>query len=317
LFIPLHDANALRHIHIQWVTLAVIVANSAIWIATGTGLAGGELAIRDTVYGFGFIPAVALEGVQNDFAVLPEGVYPWSTYLTYAFLHGDFWHLLGNMLFIWVFGDNVEDAMGHVRFLVFFLLCAAAGALLHGVVQPSSQTPLIGASGAAAGVITAYLMLHPRVQVWVLALGRIPIRLSALWVIGAWIAFQFVNLAIADEGEVSWAAHVGGIVAGVVLLPLFKRRGVKMFDWTPVDEVLPPVPPPAVADPGWPLPGQPEQGTKAEQPPPLPPSGGRGPWGAPAGSSREQPEAPATRAEPKTEPASPARPIPWGRQPRE
>ncbi len=259
MFIPLHDANYLRHIRLQYVTFAIIVVNCVIWAFFGTSLFSGEQYYRAAVYSYGFIPAVA-----NGYQVLPAGydVLPYFThYVSYAFLHNDFWHLAGNMLFIWVFGDNVEDAMGHIRFIFFFLACAAAGALMHSVVHPESVTPLIGASGAAAGIITAYVMLHPSVKVWILALGRIPLRLSALWVIGAWIVFQIGNLIITGEDKVSWAAHVGGIIAGAVLIPIMKRRNVPLFDRKPVDEVIPPVPPPAVAEDGYPLPGQPKEST--------------------------------------------------------
>jgi membrane associated rhomboid family serine protease len=141
-------------------------------------------------------------------------------------------HLLGNMLFLWVFGDNVEDAMGHVRFLAFYLACGIAAALFHAFMMPTSGDALIGASGAISGVVVAYLMLHPRVGVWVLALKFFPLRISAAWVLGAWIAFQFVMALIprADaEIATAWWAHIGGIIAGALLMPLVRRRGVALF----------------------------------------------------------------------------------------
>jgi rhomboid family protein len=227
-FIPLHDANHLRHIRRQYVTFAIIAVNCLIWILFGSGLVANQSAVRAAIYSFGFIPAVA-----NGYVVLPSAydlLPEYATYLTYAFFHNDFMHLAGNMLFIWVFGDNVEDAMGHLRFTLFFLACAAAGAVAHSLFEPESTSPLIGASGAAAGIIAAYLLLHPRVKVWILALGRIPLRLSALWVIGAWIVFQFASLFFTDGEPVSWGAHIGGVIAGAVLLPLLKRRDVPLFD---------------------------------------------------------------------------------------
>ena len=117
------------------------------------------------------------------FVVVPEDL----TYLTYAFLHADIFHLGGNMLFLWVFGDNVEDALGHFRFLLFYLLCAVGGALFHGIMAPQSEMPLIGASGAVAGIVAAYLILHPRVKIWVLAFGRIPLRIPAWISLAPWI----------------------------------------------------------------------------------------------------------------------------------
>nr|MBA3447060.1 rhomboid family intramembrane serine protease [Pseudaminobacter sp.] len=135
-----------------------------------------------------------------------------------------------NMLFLWVFGDNVEDALGHFRYLVFYLLCAAAGAVVHGMIAPDSQVPLIGASGAVAGIVAAYLILHPKVKVWVLAFGRIPLRIPAYITLALWIAFQFLMLAVGGEDQISWACHVGGIVAGAVLVLVLRRRAVPLMD---------------------------------------------------------------------------------------
>ena len=277
LFIPLHDANYLRHIRLQYVTFALIIANCVSWLIFDSRVFTGEEFSRAAIYTYGFIPAVAngYQSLPAAYDVLPTYLH----YVSYAFLHGDFMHLVGNMLFIWVFGDNVEDAMGHFRFVIFFLICTVAGALLHSLIDPRSTAPLIGASGAAAGIITAYVILHPRVKVWILALGRIPLRLSALWVVGAWILFQIGNLLISGEDRVSWAAHVGGILAGGILIPFMKRREVPLFDSKPVDEVLPPIPPPAVAEENYRLPGQPEEIAEDEKPEgntrETPPS----PWG--------------------------------------
>lgn len=227
MFIPLHDQNSLKSIRLQFVTLGIIGINILAWLITATPQLGASQA-NSLYYSYGFVPAVVndLATLPPDLVVLPQS----ASYVTYAFLHGDFMHLAGNMLFLWVFGDNVEDAMGHFRFLVFFLLCAAAGALAHSLVAPQSEIPLIGASGAAAGVIGGYLMLHPRVKVWILVLGRIPLRLSAVWVLGAWIAFQLYNIVFDTTNQVSWAAHIGGILAGMIFIVLFKRRNVLLFD---------------------------------------------------------------------------------------
>ena len=225
MFIPLHDANSLKHIRLQYVTLALIAANVVIHLTTALAGAGFEMA---AVIGLGYIPSTVFDIAErpDEWVLVPDDL----TYITYAFLHGDFWHLTGNMLFLWVFGDNVEDALGHFRFLVFYLACAVAGAFLHGIVAPESQAPLIGASGAIAGVVAAYLMLHPRVKIWVLALGRFPIRLPASILLVLWILFQVAMVVLAAEDEISWAAHVGGIVAGAVLVLFMRRRGVPLFD---------------------------------------------------------------------------------------
>jgi membrane associated rhomboid family serine protease len=207
MFIPLHDANSLKHIRLQYVTLALIAANVLVYLMTTL-----------TVFDIAERP--------DEWVLVPDDL----TYVTYSFLHGDIWHLGGNMLFLWVFGDNVEDALGHFRFLVFYLACAVAGAFAHGIAAPDSQAPLIGASGAIAGVVAAYLMLHPRVKIWVLALGRIPLRLPASIVLVLWIGFQLFMMVAGGDDEISWAAHLGGVVAGAVLVVFMRRRGVPLFD---------------------------------------------------------------------------------------
>ena len=134
------------------------------------------------------------------------------------------------MLYLWIFGDNVEDAMGHVRFLVFYLLCAAFAGFAHALLEPSSIVPLIGASGAVAGVIGAYLVLHPKVRVWVLALGRVPLRLPAWLLLAGWIAFQVFMALGGGDRQVAWWAHVAGAIAGAVLVVPMRRRGVPLLD---------------------------------------------------------------------------------------
>ena len=161
---------------------------------------------------------------------MPEGY----TLLTYMFLHGDILHLLSNMLFLWVFGDNVEDAMGHVKYLVFYL---AVRHRRRAWRTPSCcrprKLPLIGASGAVAGVIAAYLILHPRVLVWVLAFRFIPLRISAAWVLGVWVATQLIMVLINQADQVAWWAHIGGMVAGAILILFMRRPGVPLFDRWP------------------------------------------------------------------------------------
>lgn len=219
MFIPLHDANHLRHIRWQYVTTGLIALNIAIYCLT---LIGGDRVTGAAVLGFGFIPSVVhdLAELAPQYVVLP-GAF---SYLTYSFLHADLIHLGGNMLFLWVFGDNVEDALGHVRYLAFYLASAAGGAVLHGMVAPDSQAPLIGASGAIAGIVTAYLMLYPRVKIWILAFGRIPLRIPAYIVLALWILTQFVLFLAGGEDQISWACHVGGIVTGAVLVLVLRRR---------------------------------------------------------------------------------------------
>lgn len=225
MFIPLHDANEFRYIRVQYVTMAIIAVNVVVYLMTTLG---SEDFVNAAVFGFGYIPSTIFDIAERppEMVIVPDD---W-TFLTYSFLHGDIWHLGGNMLFLWVFGDNVEDALGHFRYLIFYFACAAAGALMHGLIAPDSEAPLIGASGAIAGIVAAYLILHPRVKVWVLALGRIPLRLPAWILLALWIAFQFAMIFIGGDESISWAAHVGGIIAGAVLVLILRRRPIPIAD---------------------------------------------------------------------------------------
>jgi membrane associated rhomboid family serine protease len=239
MFIPLYDSNHLRSISLQYVTFGLIAANVLIYFATTLG---GDNFTMAAVLGLGFIPSVIHDTAElpAQYVVIPENL----SYLSYAFLHADIFHLGGNMLFLWVFGDNVEDALGHLRYLIFYLACAAAGAFVHGLVAPDSQEPLIGASGAIAGVVTAYLILFPRVKVWILAFARIPLRVPAYIVLALWILTQAVMFLAGGEEKISWACHIGGIVAGAALVLLLRRRGVPLAD----EEIVVPVPVPVPSE---------------------------------------------------------------------
>ena len=136
------------------------------------------------------------------------------TLVSYMFLHGNFIHLAGNMLFLWVFGDNVEDAMGHIRFLMFYVMCGIFAGVVHIWAMPHSTTPLIGASGAVSGIITAYLMLHPKVKTWVLAFWWIPLRISAAWALGFWAGLQLFNAIASSGNNVAWWGPCGWIGVG-------------------------------------------------------------------------------------------------------
>jgi membrane associated rhomboid family serine protease len=227
-FIPLSDDNPLRSIRFQWMTIALIAANALgyLWQAAGMGqtAAASFAVIPSELFQVNIIGGPARG--PYDLVAVPEGY----TLLTYMFLHGDILHLLSNMLFLWVFGDNVEDAMGHIKFLVFYLLCGIAGGFVHALMLPASKLPLIGASGAVAGVIAAYLILHPRVLVWVLAFRIIPLRISAAWVLGVWVATQFFMVFLAQGDQIAWWAHIGGMAAGAILILFMRRPDVPLFD---------------------------------------------------------------------------------------
>ena len=226
MFLPLHDHNRLEHVPLPFVNLGIIAVTVLIFLLYQD--AGARQAVGASSYSFGLIPVVFFDhrDLAPELQVLPD----WMSVVSYAFLHGGFMHLIGNMLFLWVFGDNVEDAMGHLRYLVFYLICAAAGGFAYAVMDQNSEVPLIGASGAVSGVVAAYLMLHPRVKVWVLVLGRIPLRLSAVWLLGAWVLYQVYNAITAADSQVAWIAHLGGLAAGAVLVVVMRRPGVPLFD---------------------------------------------------------------------------------------
>ena len=150
------------------------------------------------------------------------------------FLHGSILHIAGNMLYLWIFGNNVEDAMGHFRFLLFYLVCGVAAALALAWMDPGSKIPMIGASGAISGVLAGYVLLFPRARVTVIVpLGIIffPLAVSAFWVVGFWFLLQLISAAITDPGQpgVAWGAHVGGFLAGLVLTPILKSSNYPLF----------------------------------------------------------------------------------------
>jgi len=226
--IPLHDDNPTSIFPLVTVGFIVACVLAFFWEQSL-----GERALNAAMFSFGVTPATLLGPAQ-----LPAELYripPWSTVLTSMFLHGGWMHLIGNMLYLWIFGNNVEDAMGHGRFVVFYVLCGVAAALAQAIPDPQSAVPMIGASGAISGVLGAYLLLFPRARVLVLVpLGFFSraIYLPALVVLGFWFVLQIVSSALTSSSEgggVAWGAHIGGFVAGMVLIPFFKRSRFRLF----------------------------------------------------------------------------------------
>jgi membrane associated rhomboid family serine protease len=222
----------LKRIRFQYVTVALIALNVAIYVIFISGWLVPPN--EEEAASFAVIPAKLMTDGIDGRMMFATGAYMPErfTLVSYMFVHGSWIHLLGNMLFLWVFGDNIEDAMGHMRFIMFYLMCGIFAAVLHSWMNPTSEIPLVGASGAVAGVIAAYLILHPKVKVWVLALWRIPIRITAAWALGIWVAWQFANLLFEGEENVAWWAHTGGLLAGATLILFMRRRGVVLFDRT-------------------------------------------------------------------------------------
>jgi membrane associated rhomboid family serine protease len=226
MFLPLHDQNPIRHVSFPLVTYGLIAINVIVFLIQLTHQP--ESDFNNFAITFAAIPDHAwANGVLDRIPGIPDQV----TLVTYAFLHGDWLHLLSNMLFLWVFGDNIEDAMGHVKFLVFYLLCAVLAALTYFIFSGPDGGWLIGASGAVAGVMGAYIVLYPHARVYVLFRIVIPIPLPvpALWMLGVWIATQIFYLVIGDASPVAWWAHLGGVVTGALLCIPLRRREVMLF----------------------------------------------------------------------------------------
>ena len=218
------------------VTIVLIAANILMWVMV-QGM-GAEPRLSASVCELGLIPGELFGRLPEGFrlpiapgAACELGGEPvWYTPLTSMFLHGGWLHLIGNMWFLWVFGNNVEDSMGRVRYLVFYLLCGIAAAAVQSLLDPSSPIPMVGASGAISGVMGAYLVLYPRVRVFTMVpLGFMftTMALPAWAMLLYWGFLQFVgglSSLGAEGGGVAFWAHVGGFVAGVVLVKLFARR---------------------------------------------------------------------------------------------
>lgn len=241
MFLPLYDDCPLDNLKTPWATRLLILANIAVYALCEEPALVGETVSQARVISFGMVPAVVTGAAQ-----LPVGLQRIPadlTLLTYMFLHVGWLHLFANMAFLWVFGDNVEDAMGSVRFVAFYLACGVAGGVAHLLSMPTAEAPLVGASGAVAGCVSAYVLLHPRVKLWVLFLMRIPLHIPARWAIGAWIAMQLANGLLISDDSTAWWAHIGGIVAGAALIVPMRRAGVPLFGRRPNPEPSGAVPP--------------------------------------------------------------------------
>ena len=220
--IPLHDDNPTERM--PAVTIACIAACVLIFFYQASLPAGsGDMF----VFQYGAIPAV-LFGQSN----LPETIVAipaYATLITSMFLHGSWMHLIGNMLYLWVFGNNIEDVMGHAKYLAFYLTCGILAALSHALTDPSSPVPMVGASGAISGVLGAYVLLFPRARVLVLIPGLGTTRVAAGVVLGIWFVMQLLSggMSIGSTGGgVAFFAHIGGFLAGMALIGLFKRPDV-------------------------------------------------------------------------------------------
>ena len=239
---PLSDDNPTELT--PYVTYALILACVAVWILLqGAGMS--EAALVSSVCGLGAIPGEITGGLVDGVVPLGQGNSctiggaTWSTLITSIFLHGSWMHLIGNMWFLWIFGNNVEDSMGHGRFILFYLICGLVADFAHIASDPTSAIPTVGASGAISGVLGAYFLLYPKAKVKTLifllffvTIQRVP---AALF-LGLWFLLQLAS-SFADgggAGGVAFWAHIGGFVAGLALIRFFrnpdlvaaKQRGV-------------------------------------------------------------------------------------------
>jgi len=222
--IPLRDRNPSGSFPL--VTLLIIVTCTVAFLYE---LAAGP-DLKRVLYEYALIPGHVTEGLQNGRLGLAGAAAP---FFTMMFLHGGWLHLIGNMWFLWIFGDNVEDTLGPVRYLFFYVICGLAAGVTHYLLGPSSALPTVGASGAIAGVLAGYAVLFPGARVLTLVPLGFFIRimdLPALAVIGIWFVIQvissFLSFGMTETGGVAFSAHVGGFVAGLLLVWLFRPRRV-------------------------------------------------------------------------------------------
>ncbi len=210
------------------VTIAIIVLNIVVFILQMLSGTDG----RQIVYAYGAIPYNIITMQTSP----TQPIHPALTLFTSMFMHGGLFHIFGNMLYLWIFGNNIEDRLGHFRFILFYLFCGIAAAVSHALIAPSSTVPMIGASGAISGVLGAYLLLFPYARIHTLIfLGFFvqTIQIPALIVIGFWAIIQVVSgltaQGIRNQGGIAWFAHVGGFIAGLITIKLWQPRRSKSW----------------------------------------------------------------------------------------
>jgi len=222
--IPLKDSNPTERFPV--ITVAFIILNILVFLYQASL---GDDTVESFVGAFSLVPARLFHAGTALPGPVPVGI----TIFTSQFLHGGLLHLSGNMLYLWIFGNNVEDAMGKFRFIVFYLLCGALASMAHALMNDRSNIPMIGASGAISGILGAYVLLYPKARILTLfTLGFFVrmIEVPAIMVLGFWLVFQFLNALVASgAGGVAWYAHIGGFLAGLALIILFKRSDVPLW----------------------------------------------------------------------------------------
>jgi membrane associated rhomboid family serine protease len=226
--LPLWDHSPFRWPTPPYVMWALVIINFLVFFVQA---AGGSDQMDQVDHIAGLIPA-AFTGA-NIPGTLPGPV----TLITSMFLHANLMHVFGNMIFLFVFGDDIEEVLGHLRFLIFYLACGVGAGLAFVLSDLSSTTELIGASGAVAGIISAYLLYRPCAKV-VCLLGLIPLYIRAYWVIGSWAIFQILEVWSRTQDGVAYWAHIGGLITGAVLFIVMRPAGVRLFDCTNSEPVM-------------------------------------------------------------------------------
>jgi membrane associated rhomboid family serine protease len=222
--IPYKDDNPTYSF--PFVTIGIIVLNIVVFFLEITSRSG----MKEVTYAYGAIPHALMTFEKA------QPVHPAITVFSSMFMHGGLFHLGGNMLYLWIFGNNIEDRLGHIRFSIFYLVCGIFAAYAHAVTDPLSTMPMIGASGAVSGILGAYLLLFPRANVHTfLFLGFFvtTVKIPALIVIGFWAIIQFINGLVSTGlhggGGVAWFAHIGGFLIGLVTIKLWLPRRTKRW----------------------------------------------------------------------------------------
>lgn len=232
MIIPIGDEIERTATPFQFATIFMVAACVGVW--------GWEVnlpfeEVDNAFYAFGLVPAF-LFGFREpspELALIPSEL----TIITSMFMHGSWSHIIGNMVYLWVFGSSLEEACGHVRFVIFYVLCGIGAGVGHALADPAAAVPMIGASGAISGLLAAYMLVYPynKVTLLVLLFSFVKVRLPALVVIGFWIAYQMYEMFSAagtpepQAGGIAWTAHVGGFATGALLIFVLRRPGVKLM----------------------------------------------------------------------------------------
>ena len=217
--IPLYDHDPTDFKVLPYVTWSLIALNVIVFLVEQVS-GGGEFLMMS----YGAVPAAIVGQAQN-----ASPIPAWATLVTSMFLHNGWLHVGANMLYLFIFGDDIEDALGWWRFLLFYMASGILAGLAYVGGNPGNVGPMVGASGAIAGVLAAYLMLRPCAKIWVFMFYR-PVKIAAMWAIGVWVVMQFFDIASGEDDGVAYAAHFGGLAAGALLFFLLRPKDIELFE---------------------------------------------------------------------------------------